>query len=139
MTIVEKLPTPQPQVAIIDEDACIGCTKCIQACPVDAIIGAAKSMHTVIGAECIGCGLCLPPCPVDCILLTAIAPLSPAQQDCKVKHAQQRFSARNERLTRRQPHIAKQRRAQVTITLDDVQAAVARAMARKSHESKKTH
>ncbi len=54
-------------VAIIDEDVCIGCTKCIQACPVDAILGAAKQMHTVIEAECTGCELCVEPCPVDCI------------------------------------------------------------------------
>lgn len=56
-----------PRVAIIDEAACIGCTKCIQACPVDAIVGAAKRMHTVIAAWCTGCELCVPPCPVDCI------------------------------------------------------------------------
>src|SRR5690606_14271993 len=56
-----------PVVAVIDEDVCIGCTKCIAACPVDAIIGAGKRMHTVIAAECTGCELCLPPCPVDCI------------------------------------------------------------------------
>lgn len=54
-------------VAVIDESACIGCTLCIQACPVDAILGAAKQMHTVIESECTGCDLCLPPCPVDCI------------------------------------------------------------------------
>jgi electron transport complex protein RnfB len=54
-------------VAIIREDECIGCTKCIQACPVDAILGAAKQMHTVIESECTGCDLCVEPCPVDCI------------------------------------------------------------------------
>ena len=54
-------------VAYIREDECIGCTKCIQACPVDAILGAAKQMHTVIASECTGCDLCLEPCPVDCI------------------------------------------------------------------------
>ena len=54
-------------VAIIDEQVCIGCTLCIQACPVDAILGAAKQMHTVIEDECTGCELCVPPCPVDCI------------------------------------------------------------------------
>jgi len=54
-------------VAIIDEARCIGCTLCIQACPVDAIVGAAKHMHTVIAEECTGCNLCVPPCPVDCI------------------------------------------------------------------------
>jgi electron transport complex protein RnfB len=54
-------------VVRIDEQRCIGCTLCIQACPVDAIVGAAKLMHTVIEDECTGCDLCLPPCPVDCI------------------------------------------------------------------------
>lgn len=54
-------------VAIIREDECIGCTKCIQACPIDAIMGAAKQMHTVIADECTGCDLCVEPCPVDCI------------------------------------------------------------------------
>ena len=61
--VEEELPT----VAVIDETTCIGCTLCIQACPVDAILGAAKQMHTVIASECTGCDLCLPPCPVDCI------------------------------------------------------------------------
>ena len=56
-----------PKVAFIREAECIGCTKCIQACPVDAILGAAKVMHTVIADECTGCDLCLDPCPVDCI------------------------------------------------------------------------
>lgn len=54
-------------VAVINEQDCIGCTLCIQACPVDAILGAAKQMHTVIARECTGCELCLPPCPVECI------------------------------------------------------------------------
>ncbi len=54
-------------VAVIDESLCIGCTLCIKACPVDAILGASKQMHTVIASECTGCDLCLPPCPVDCI------------------------------------------------------------------------
>lgn len=56
-----------PMVAWIDEPACIGCTKCIQACPADAIVGASRYMHTVITADCTGCELCIPPCPVDCI------------------------------------------------------------------------
>jgi len=58
-----------PNVAVIIEKDCIGCTLCIQACPVDAIVGAAKLMHTVIEDECTGCDLCLPPCPVDCIVM----------------------------------------------------------------------
>ena len=59
-------------VAVIDEQTCIGCTLCIQACPVDAILGAAKHMHTVIESECTGCELCLPPCPVDCIRMVPV-------------------------------------------------------------------
>lgn len=54
---------------VIDEEHCIGCTKCIQACPVDAIVGAAKHMHTVVKEICTGCDLCIPPCPVDCIIV----------------------------------------------------------------------
>ena len=58
-----------PLVALIVEADCIGCTKCIQACPVDAIVGAPRLMHTVVAELCTGCELCLPPCPVDCIVL----------------------------------------------------------------------
>ena len=64
-----------PQVAVIDEAICIGCTKCIQACPVDAISGTSKLMHTVIASWCTGCELCIPPCPVDCISLSPVASL----------------------------------------------------------------
>jgi Na+-translocating ferredoxin:NAD+ oxidoreductase subunit B len=61
------------KVAYIREDECIGCTKCIQACPMDAILGAAKQMHTVIADECTGCDLCVEPCPVDCIDMIPVA------------------------------------------------------------------
>ncbi|MEK6663401.1 MAG: electron transport complex subunit RsxB [Pseudomonadota bacterium] len=64
--------TKPKAVAVIDENLCIGCTLCIQACPVDAILGAAKHMHTVIAPECTGCELCIPPCPVDCISMAPI-------------------------------------------------------------------
>jgi len=60
------------RVAFIREDECIGCTKCIQACPMDAILGAAKQMHTVIADECTGCDLCVEPCPVDCIDMISV-------------------------------------------------------------------
>ncbi|MFO1408531.1 MAG: RnfABCDGE type electron transport complex subunit B [Steroidobacteraceae bacterium] len=68
-----------PYVAVIDEERCIGCARCLPACPVDAIVGAKKRMHTVIAALCTGCELCLPPCPVDCIaMVPARADLPPA-------------------------------------------------------------
>ena len=60
------------QVAIIDEQTCIGCTLCIQACPVDAIVGAAKQMHTIVASLCTGCELCVKPCPVECITMEVI-------------------------------------------------------------------
>ncbi len=91
-----------PTVALIDEDICIGCTKCIRACPVDAIVGAGKRMHTIIADECTGCGLCLPPCPVDCIELVPVAdkPLARADVLALAAHAKARFDDRNARLMR---------------------------------------
>lgn len=64
--------TAPPQVAVIDEALCIGCARCLQACPVDAIVGTHQMMHTVIREQCTGCELCLPPCPVDCIDLVPV-------------------------------------------------------------------
>ncbi len=83
-----------PQVAVIDEAVCIGCTKCIQACPVDAIVGASKLMHTVIASWCTGCELCIPPCPVDCSELEGV----PALPD--VDRSRDRFEFRALRLAR---------------------------------------
>jgi Na+-translocating ferredoxin:NAD+ oxidoreductase subunit B len=70
---VNGLERPRP-VAVIDESLCIGCTLCIQACPVDAIVGAAKQMHTVVADLCTGCDLCVAPCPVDCIAMVDVTP-----------------------------------------------------------------
>ncbi len=67
-----------PRVAVIDEERCIGCAKCLPACPVDAIVGAQRFMHTVLSEQCNGCELCLPPCPVDCI---DMRPLTDARGD----------------------------------------------------------
>lgn len=99
------------QVAFIREAECIGCTKCIQACPVDAIVGAAKFMHTVIADECTGCDLCVAPCPVDCIDMLPLAPsgtpivsgLAETRQELQARHlkrnhARHRFESRNTRL-----------------------------------------
>lgn len=90
-------------VAFIDEAACIGCTLCIQACPVDAIAGAAKQMHTVIPELCTGCDLCVAPCPVDCIAMLPVTPGKTgwdawSQQEAHA--ARQRFHTRTARLQR---------------------------------------
>jgi len=88
-------PTTPLAIARIDEATCIGCTLCIQACPTDAIVGAAKLMHTVIANRCTGCELCLPPCPVDCI---AMLPAERSWSTADAERARQRFSLRNARL-----------------------------------------
>lgn len=85
-------------LAVIREDECIGCVKCIQACPVDAIIGAAKQIHTIIRHECTGCELCIAPCPVDCIDMLPIPEMDDSQQQLKSAHAKQRYDARQTRL-----------------------------------------
>jgi electron transport complex protein RnfB len=93
---VHGLETP-PRVAWIDESRCIGCARCLAPCPVDAILGAAKYMHTVLVDRCTGCELCLPPCPVDCIELKE-GPQPPASQAALNR---ERFEAHRSRLLNR--------------------------------------
>lgn len=82
---VEEKQKP-PQLAKIREAECIGCTKCIQACPVDAIVGAAKQLHFIINAECTGCGLCVAPCPVDCIDMLNVESLAYQSDKARVRY-----------------------------------------------------
>jgi Na+-translocating ferredoxin:NAD+ oxidoreductase subunit B len=111
-------------VARVVEADCIGCTKCIQVCPVDAIVGAMNLMHTVITDECNGCELCLPVCPVDCIEMLEMPSLPPAY--VRAPQFRARYEARNTRLARWSDEDAV-RRQQRKIALDPVAAALARA------------
>ncbi|MCY1342977.1 Electron transport complex subunit RsxB [compost metagenome] len=135
-------PVP-PQIAFIREAECIGCTKCIQACPVDAIVGAAKQMHTVITAECTGCELCVAPCPVDCIDILPLAEPAASAQRQRADQFRERFEFRNARLAReearrqaeREARAARAAQAQQNTAAapqDAVQAAIERVKAQKA-------
>ena len=92
---------PPPQRAWIDPAACIGCTKCIQACPVDAIVGTGKRLHGVIAQECNGCGLCVAPCPVDCIHLLPQPAEDSKRRAARAAINRRRYDARQRRLAAR--------------------------------------
>jgi len=150
---VSRGPAPA-QIAYIREAECIGCTKCIQACPVDAIVGAAKLMHTVIIDECTGCDLCVAPCPVDCIemrplplatVLPIVGGLAFSLEEQRARaakrdHARRRFEQRNARLHREEEQKIAERQARAeravqhseVATLDPVQAALERVRAQKA-------
>jgi electron transport complex protein RnfB len=128
-------------VAKIDDTACIGCTLCIAACPVDAIVGAANLMHTVLANRCTGCELCVAPCPVDCI---ALLPANRAWTRADANRARAGFDARSSRLERRAgkrgglaedeastPDGAARARRQAAVA-----AALARARARRAARSR---
>lgn len=91
-----------PSLAVIDEARCIGCTKCIQACPVDAIVGAPKLMHSVLSGDCTGCGLCLEPCPVDCIEMRELP-----KREYEPSRAKIQFEARIQRQLREEAQHAR--------------------------------
>mgnify|MGYP003576405034 CR=1 FL=1 len=143
------------QIAFIREAECIGCTKCIQACPVDAIVGAAKLMHTVLIDGCTGCDLCGAPCPVDCLgkgplpaarvlpIVGGLASSAAEQQarTAKRNHARRRFEQRNARLRREEEQRQAERLARTQRAaqakeqeppLDPVQAALERVRAQKA-------
>lgn len=117
-----------PAVALIDEAACIGCTLCIDACPVDAIVGTRKMMHTVIAAECTGCALCLPPCPVDCIALVPTG----AARDRKLQRLNAlRYRERHQAHQLRYAKFEQQRRDRAARSAAArKKAAIAKALAR---------
>jgi electron transport complex protein RnfB len=121
--------TKPPAVAMIDEALCIGCMLCIEACPVDAIVGAPKLMHTVIAGACTGCELCVAPCPVDCISLRSPGAPTPAQHRDAAAQARQRFERRTARLAR-ENKTKRARAAEPGIDRKIVERAIARARER---------
>ena len=126
---------------MIDEGACIGCTKCIAACPFDAILGAAKQMHTVLAALCTGCELCVAPCPVDCIAMRTQDPT--LRSSDWLQQALERYRSRKHRLLRqneeaqRQALRSKHRNVSRDTMRKEIAAAVERARA-KRQSSKET-
>jgi electron transport complex protein RnfB len=125
-------------VAVIDESRCIGCTLCIEACPVDAIIGAAKRMHAVLPSLCSGCELCVAPCPVDCI---ALVPAPRAWTPVDAAAARERHRARNarqahgERVASRKPLARPDDARSAAARTAAIAAALERARARRQHRA----
>lgn len=126
-------------VAVIREAECIGCTKCIQACPVDAILGGAKVMHTVISDECSGCELCIAPCPVDCIDMVNLnnQTIDESLSEQRANQFRKRYDARTQRL---QQSIATQKTPiqqpeSQSEKMKYIQAAIARAQQKKQTSS----
>lgn len=110
------------QVAKIEETTCIGCTKCIQVCPVDAILGAPQKLHSILTELCIGCQLCLPPCPVDCISLLPY-PMTKQERSTLASKTKKRVQARKLRITLK----AKEKKKNdefITAHLSDIMTAV---------------
>lgn len=129
-----------PMLANIREAECIGCTKCIQACPVDAIIGAAKLMHTVITDACNGCELCIEPCPVDCIDMIELPPPTEEQVIALQQQSRERFEKHNQRIARdaaqkREKHLKAKQAGSQKQTIDARRAAIAAALARKKGQT----
>lgn len=113
-------------IAVIREDECIGCVKCIRACPTDAILGASKLMHTVITDACTGCALCVAPCPMDCIDLVTVAPPNESQRIVN----EQRWEMRRQQHTKRLAQTAKKTTGLSLQTLSTRKTAIAEAVLR---------
>jgi electron transport complex protein RnfB len=127
-------------VAVIDESACIGCTLCIQACPVDAIVGAAKQMHTVISDLCTGCDLCVAPCPVDCIAMVEVTPGKTgwdAWSREQASSARKRHDFRARRLQREKTENEQRLAAKAAAKLSALQAEVVSTPAELAEKERK--
>lgn len=130
---------PRP-VAFIDEGACIGCTLCIQACPVDAIVGAAKQMHTIVPSLCTGCDLCVAPCPVDCIAMIDVTPGKTgwnAWSQAEADAARARHDARALRLQREKAENDARLAAKAAAKLKEVEATPALGAEQQAEKERK--
>lgn len=128
-------------VAVIQEDACVGCTKCLEACPVDAIVGAAKFLHTVITEDCIGCKLCVAPCPMDCI------EMQPAESELETHPhlKKQRAALAKKHYLAKQQRLQRNQKPKLTFSSTDpshklkikeeIAAAVSRVKTRKRNDT----
>jgi len=144
------LPKPRA-VAVVDESLCIGCTFCIQSCPVDAIVGAAKLMHTVIADECTGCELCVTPCPIDCISMVPVgeqAEYATEEFARRADRARMRYQFRQQRIERKKISVKEKTMPETPVIPDNpvlsdkerkhaiVQAALKRAAAMRAQANK---
>lgn len=116
-----------PSVAVIDEDYCIGCMKCIKACPVDAIVGSSKTMHTVLPDICTGCELCVLPCPTDCIRMVATQALE--TPETLAAKARTHYQQKNKRLQQKEKKI--EAPLSITAQQDYIAKAKERVLAKK--------
>lgn len=136
---VNGIERPRP-VAVIDESLCIGCTLCIQACPVDAIVGAAKQMHTVLPQLCTGCDLCVAPCPVDCIAMVEVTPGKTgwdAWSQQQADAARERHAFRTDRLRREKEENDARLAAKAAAKLKQVEAEAALSPEEKAAQERK--
>ncbi len=153
-SLLEKDPTPflsdmqqnakPATIAVIREEACIGCTKCIQACPTDAILGSHKQMHTIITDACTGCGLCVAPCPVDCIDMIPAKSKNSSEKKSAANQWRARYVAREQRLLQEQQQRYKQHSKKKPLPIAEsslaarkiaIQEAVQRVQNRKNERS----
>lgn len=136
---INGVERPRP-VAFIDEALCIGCTLCIQACPVDAIVGAAKQMHTIVTDLCTGCDLCVAPCPVDCIAMVEVTPGKTgwdAWSQAEADAARERHDFRSARLQREKEENEARLAAKAAAKLQEVQSETPISDAEKAEQARK--
>ncbi len=117
-------------LAVIREAECIGCTKCIQACPVDAIVGARQQMHTVIARECTGCELCVAPCPVDCIDMLPVPVPTVVERRSRALVARKRVKAQQRRVQLQEKSLGEEENATVVARRLEISAILERAKRR---------